>query len=160
MLPADDQIAFRRVVSMVLEVTGPEFELDSYALPSFVVAIHKALRLAVGKRGVNSFDEEAEFTADHAEEKDNPLLVYRSVAQSAKVDRGAVLRSVALCPDRSRFRRGGLGVVRWRSYWLARFTKFAQQRGPWLVLLEPCPVPLQYALSAAEGRRLRSARDC
>ena len=88
---------------MFSEVTRPELELDSHMLPSVITAIHKALRLAVGKGGVYSFNEKAKFTADHTEEKDNSLLVNRSVAQSAKVNRATILRSDTLCPNGNRF---------------------------------------------------------
>ena len=85
---------------MVHEATRPELKLDTHALPSVVHSINEAFCLAVGKGRVYSFDKEAEFATNHAEEEDDSVLVDGSVPQSAKVDRSAVLRSITLGPDR------------------------------------------------------------
>lgn len=62
---------------MVSEVPALEFELDADPLP--LPRVHLPLRLAIRKPSLNGFDVIPQFTGNHAEEKDDALLVDRLV---------------------------------------------------------------------------------
>ncbi len=139
---------------MIPEVPGSELELDSHTLPALASPVNAPLGLAVWKRGVDCFDDVARLVVDHAEQEDHALLVYRGVAQTAEVDRWAVLWPIHLRPragcDRSvRTIRGDF--VWWRRHFMPGLgAKLGQQRRIRLVFFEPQPVLFQSALAAAE----------
>ena len=63
---------------MVAEIAALEFKFEVHALPSLRADL--ALGLAVGKSGLNGFDDVAQFSGNEAKEKDDALFVERFMA--------------------------------------------------------------------------------
>ena len=78
--PAHDQIAAIRIMAVLEEVAASVLELDAHVLPLRSRLVQCSLPFTVGEVGSDAFDKEAEFTADHAEEVYDPLLVDGSIA--------------------------------------------------------------------------------
>jgi hypothetical protein len=79
-------------MTVVSKVPALELELDPHALP--LAGAYLALRFAIGEFGLNRLDRIAEFDSQHAEEKNDALLVDRFVAQASEVDRVPVCRAL------------------------------------------------------------------
>jgi len=87
-MPADDDVAAGERVAVVAEIAAGELEFEMDALPALRSDL--ALGFAVGKAGLDGFDNVAEFFGDHAEEEDDALLVDGLVAQAAEVQGPAI----------------------------------------------------------------------
>ena len=86
--PADDDVTAGEGVAVVAEIAALEFKFDVDALPALRSDL--ALGFAVGEAGLDGFDDVAEFSGDHAEEKDDALFVERVVAEAAEVHGPAI----------------------------------------------------------------------
>jgi hypothetical protein len=77
-MPAHDDIAALRGMTVISKVAALKLELDSNALP--LTGIDLALGLTIGEAGLNGFDQVPELTSHHAEEKDDAVLIDGLVA--------------------------------------------------------------------------------
>ena len=111
MLPADDQVAGRRIVPVRLEVAAPVLELDSHPLPPVAPPVEASFGLAIGERGLDGLDKEAEFPTHHTKEVDHSLLVDRGMAQTPEVYRAAELESVERTVRTGRQRKGSVALA-------------------------------------------------
>lgn len=88
--PAHDDIALIWIMAVLAEAPGLVLELDSNPLPHPGLPANPPLGLAVGKPRLDDLDDVSEFTTDHAEEEDDPLLVDWCMLQAAEVDEVSV----------------------------------------------------------------------
>lgn len=86
--PADNYVATVKRVAVGAEVPALKFKLDVNALP--LLRADLALGLAVGKSGLNGFDDVAQFFGDEAKEENDAEFVDRLVAEAAEVEGTAV----------------------------------------------------------------------
>lgn len=77
---------------MIPEVAALKLELDPHTLP--LASIDLSLGLAIWISGLDRFDVVTQLASNHAEKKDDALLVDRLMAKPPKINRIAVGRPV------------------------------------------------------------------
>jgi hypothetical protein len=120
--PADDDVAAGDGVAVIAEIAGFKFEFDVDALPA--LGSDLAFGFAIGKTGLDGFDDVAQLFGDHAEEKDDALFVDRFVTEATEVH-GLAVAGAAVQRRMAEF--GGRGG---RGRWLLRRAAFARLRKP------------------------------
>jgi hypothetical protein len=88
MLPTNDEVTPRRIMSMPLEFAALEFEFDSNPLkrPFFASQFCVAIR----KAPLNALDDKAQLGRKHSEEKHDTLFIDWRVPQAAKIENRAI----------------------------------------------------------------------
>lgn len=85
MLPANDNVALVRIVTMRPEIPGLILELDSNALPHTRFATNLAFGFAVWESRLHDLHDVTEFAANHAKQENDPLLINRPVLKTSEV---------------------------------------------------------------------------
>jgi hypothetical protein len=122
MAPADDDVAAGDGVAVIAEIAGFKFEFDVDTLPALRSDL--ALGFAVWEAGLDGFDNVAELSCHHAEEKDDALFVDGFVAEATEVH-GLAVAGAAV--ERRMAKFGGRGG---RRRWLLRRAGFTWRRKP------------------------------
>ena len=120
--PADDDVAAGDGVAVIAEIAAFKFEFDVDALPA--LGSDLAFCFAIGKTGLDGFDNVAQLFGHHAEEKDDALFVDRFVTEATEVH-GLAIAGAAVQRRMAKF--GGRGG---RGRWLLRRAAFARLRKP------------------------------
>jgi hypothetical protein len=81
--PADDDVAAGEGVTVIAIVAALEFKFEVDALPALRSDL--AFGFAIGKAGLDGFDNVAEFFGHEGEEKDDALLVDGFMAEATEV---------------------------------------------------------------------------
>jgi hypothetical protein len=97
--PTNNYVSPGGLVTVLGKVAAQKFELDSNPLPSLGFPVDAAFGFAIGVAGLDGFDNKSKLVGHHTKQKDNTLLVDRSVPKASKVNWLTEYRPATFGPD-------------------------------------------------------------